>query len=237
METGVVTPMTLLLLGGLADFGTLLVLISLPQVQALVSSAMLAAVKILAIAGLVLKMLCRRSQRPRHRREPYKVTMVLVGALLLSSMHAIYFIFLFVKTNMLMFVLPTLTCIFNASALFVFGVVVDQLFPSLGTLAAPTPPVEKGRNKDFKPIECTYRRFEGQLGGDDVDGTCSICLEEFQSQDLLAELPCRHVFHAPCAHQWMYSSTISSRTVCPMRCKVHAKNQEKQRWPTDTYYV
>eukprot|EP00928_Gymnodinium_smaydae_P075804 TRINITY_DN58819_c0_g1_i1.p1 TRINITY_DN58819_c0_g1~~TRINITY_DN58819_c0_g1_i1.p1 ORF type:complete len:179 (-),score=14.36 TRINITY_DN58819_c0_g1_i1:46-582(-) len=139
--------------------------------------------------------------------------------------------------QVLMFVLPTLTCIFNASALFVFGVVVDQLFPSLGTLAAPTPPVEKGRNKDFKPIECTYRRFEGQLGGDDVDGTCSICLEEFQSQDLLAELPCRHVFHAPCAHQWMYSSTISSRTVCPMRCKVHAKNQEKQRWPTDTYYV
>eukprot|EP00927_Polykrikos_kofoidii_P052530 TRINITY_DN46408_c0_g1_i1.p1 TRINITY_DN46408_c0_g1~~TRINITY_DN46408_c0_g1_i1.p1 ORF type:complete len:340 (+),score=52.31 TRINITY_DN46408_c0_g1_i1:198-1217(+) len=36
---------------------------------------------------------------------------------------------------------------------------------------------------------------------------CSICLENFISDDLLTELPCAHFFHVDCVARWFHSST------------------------------
>jgi hypothetical protein len=40
-------------------------------------------------------------------------------------------------------------------------------------------------------------------------GSCTICLSEFEPQDDVAELPCRHFFHRPCIMTWLsqYKST------------------------------
>ena len=49
-----------------------------------------------------------------------------------------------------------------------------------------------------------------------VDETCSICLCNFQSTDLVKELLCRHCFHASCLNNWLVINEI-----CPL-CKRRA---------------
>eukprot|EP00931_Biecheleriopsis_adriatica_P023777 TRINITY_DN14943_c0_g1_i2.p1 TRINITY_DN14943_c0_g1~~TRINITY_DN14943_c0_g1_i2.p1 ORF type:complete len:303 (+),score=43.57 TRINITY_DN14943_c0_g1_i2:108-1016(+) len=45
------------------------------------------------------------------------------------------------------------------------------------------------------------------------DQCCSVCLAELRAGDLVSELPCGHVFHAPCINEW-----LKVRPRCPMRC-------------------
>mmetsp|Transcript_381 Transcript_381/g.1310 ORF Transcript_381/g.1310 Transcript_381/m.1310 type:complete len:225 (+) Transcript_381:70-744(+) len=44
---------------------------------------------------------------------------------------------------------------------------------------------------------------------------CAICLEEFEAQDRMVQLPCKHVFHPLCAARWL----ARGRGECPLcRC-------------------
>lgn len=46
-----------------------------------------------------------------------------------------------------------------------------------------------------------------------VDGMCSICLQEFDREDLVGWLPgCRHLFHAACITRWL----DQERFTCPL---------------------
>lgn len=60
------------------------------------------------------------------------------------------------------------------------------------------------------------------LGGRDI-GTvdtelagpaCSVCLVDFEHNDMLCRLPCMHVFHKDCVHKWLRNSS----KLCPL-CK------------------
>jgi len=42
---------------------------------------------------------------------------------------------------------------------------------------------------------------------------CSICLEAFQAEENLVQLPCRHEFHAECMYKWLH---CSSQGRCPL---------------------
>mmetsp|Transcript_43529 Transcript_43529/g.114891 ORF Transcript_43529/g.114891 Transcript_43529/m.114891 type:complete len:257 (-) Transcript_43529:208-978(-) len=48
-----------------------------------------------------------------------------------------------------------------------------------------------------------------------VNGSCVICLNEFETGDGVRDLFCGHRFHQACVDQWLAVSSI-----CPMRCSV-----------------
>lgn len=39
--------------------------------------------------------------------------------------------------------------------------------------------------------------------GDDEDGECVICLEEWRVGDMSREMPCKHRFHGECVKKWL----------------------------------
>ncbi|KAK9283108.1 hypothetical protein L1049_011339 [Liquidambar formosana] len=61
------------------------------------------------------------------------------------------------------------------------------------------------------------RKYQKGLGLVGEDGTCAICLSEFEEGEQLRTLPeCLHSFHAPCIDMWLYSHLN-----CPM-CRADA---------------
>ncbi|XP_026456699.1 RING-H2 finger protein ATL39-like [Papaver somniferum] len=45
---------------------------------------------------------------------------------------------------------------------------------------------------------------------EEVQEKCSVCLSEYENEDMLRFLPCRHAFHTECIDEWLVS-----RTTCP----------------------
>ncbi|KAI3860049.1 hypothetical protein MKX03_003124 [Papaver bracteatum] len=45
---------------------------------------------------------------------------------------------------------------------------------------------------------------------EEVQEKCSVCLSEYENEDMLRFLPCRHAFHTECIDEWLIS-----RTTCP----------------------
>lgn len=57
-----------------------------------------------------------------------------------------------------------------------------------------------------------FEEFEG-LEETNGDGVCSICLGEFEREELVSRLPgCRHLFHAICITRWL----DWDRFTCPL---------------------
>ncbi|KAF8027199.1 hypothetical protein BT93_E0189 [Corymbia citriodora subsp. variegata] len=57
----------------------------------------------------------------------------------------------------------------------------------------------------------TVRRYKKDDGGL-IEGTCSVCLSEFQEDESIRLLPkCTHVFHVPCIDTW-----LKSHSNCPL---------------------
>ncbi|KAK3428818.1 hypothetical protein EUGRSUZ_E00274 [Eucalyptus grandis] len=55
---------------------------------------------------------------------------------------------------------------------------------------------------------CRYKKHDGGL----IEGTCSVCLSEFQEDESIRLLPkCTHVFHVPCIDTW-----LKSHSNCPL---------------------
>lgn len=50
--------------------------------------------------------------------------------------------------------------------------------------------------------------------------TCSICLTEYQPEDLAKEMYCGHVFHGACIDTWLRPGNVRR---CPMRCKLPSR--------------
>ncbi|KGN62717.1 RING-H2 finger protein ATL54 [Cucumis sativus] len=59
---------------------------------------------------------------------------------------------------------------------------------------------------------CKYKKSEGLIEGTD----CSVCLSEFQEDEMLRLLPkCSHAFHIGCVDTW-----LRTHTTCPL-CRAH----------------
>mmetsp|Transcript_24814 Transcript_24814/g.65571 ORF Transcript_24814/g.65571 Transcript_24814/m.65571 type:complete len:295 (-) Transcript_24814:204-1088(-) len=58
--------------------------------------------------------------------------------------------------------------------------------------------------------------------GEAAQETCVVCLDDFQAEDVVAELPCGHVFHPTCAHRWLVQDWR-----CPLRCALDARQAAK----------
>merc|ERR1719197_2462125 len=53
----------------------------------------------------------------------------------------------------------------------------------------------------------------GDEGGDKLDGTCTVCMEEWADGDDVRTLPCLHHFHTNCIDEW-----LKRNKTCPI-CK------------------
>ena len=61
-----------------------------------------------------------------------------------------------------------------------------------------------------------------------VDSTCSICLMQFQAEDVItysSNKACQHVFHQDCILRWIY---IKNRCPCCHRTFLHDQDQHKK---------
>lgn len=78
----------------------------------------------------------------------------------------------------------------------------------------PTPLDEEKRQKlqHYKYSELTPRLLERES----VDNTCSICTMNYENDDKLTLLPCKHYYHDDCINQWL--SKFSKK--CPI-CRVN----------------
>jgi hypothetical protein len=48
-----------------------------------------------------------------------------------------------------------------------------------------------------------YREIVGGRSAEEVDATCPICLSEFDLDEKLRVLPCKHHFHDGCVDEWL----------------------------------
>ncbi|CAD8074324.1 unnamed protein product [Paramecium sonneborni] len=54
---------------------------------------------------------------------------------------------------------------------------------------------------------------------------CSICCNQFQKDELIIQLPCKHIYHKSCVEIWLQSSTKCPN--CRSDVLEHLREQEK----------
>jgi hypothetical protein len=75
---------------------------------------------------------------------------------------------------------------------------------------------ERLRQEPLLPFEELEIQTEQYHSGKSLrEGTCSVCLDDFQEEELIKELPlCHHLFHAHCLKQWYEMSKVDTCPVC-----------------------
>jgi hypothetical protein len=103
----------------------------------------------------------------------------------------------------------------------VFGIILSSIIRLMATLtvfyrsfqpdvqAASLPPEPLGAPQkliDSIPLalHCSC------ISGEDT-GSCAVCLEDFDDNDMLRRLPCNHTFHQKCVDKW-----LKQNKVCPL---------------------
>lgn len=86
-------------------------------------------------------------------------------------------------------------------------------------------------------IVASCRRCTNQYLILQKDRTCPICLEPFQTQEILRRCPkCVNDFHKECLHRWLFSQRLRYNcTPCPIcRCElVYKANNPMENWLTE----
>mmetsp|Transcript_76145 Transcript_76145/g.223239 ORF Transcript_76145/g.223239 Transcript_76145/m.223239 type:complete len:283 (+) Transcript_76145:62-910(+) len=57
-----------------------------------------------------------------------------------------------------------------------------------------------------------------------LEGSCLVCLGDFEGSDVIGQLPCGHGFHRRCIEEW-----LAVRPQCPLRC-LRKKRGSGGRW-------
>ncbi|KAL8437709.1 hypothetical protein ACSSS7_000734 [Eimeria intestinalis] len=77
--------------------------------------------------------------------------------------------------------------------------------------------LERLKEEPWAKIRCTHDAATDVLYPGVFDAAiCSICLCEFQPEELIRTLPCGHIFHSVCITRW-----FKSHASCPLRCHIN----------------
>jgi len=86
----------------------------------------------------------------------------------------------------------------------------------------------------MKLIKSNTRRLKYTLGAiDQEDATCAICLCEYEENEEIRYLPCKHHFHATCIDQWFLTTKSETGMSCPL-CKHSLNEKTKKKAETTT---
>jgi hypothetical protein len=91
------------------------------------------------------------------------------------------------------------------------------------------PPPTSKKALDTLPVfyytlarEYCMKNREGRL---EQDNCCTICLDYYQTNDKLIQLPCQHIFHHSCSHPW-----LAKNNTCPQcRFELPVEDAQKER--------
>lgn len=79
---------------------------------------------------------------------------------------------------------------------------------------------ERLQRLGLNPRSCLEKRElveQLQGAGGSSGATCSICCEDYVSEDVVRVLPCSHRYHLECIDKWFLSSTDRTKEpACPM---------------------
>ncbi|KAE8666053.1 galactosyltransferase family protein [Hibiscus syriacus] len=102
---------------------------------------------------------------------------------------------------------------------FIQGMVVIEGASNLEAL------VRGWANKDGHPpaSKASIEAMPSVDVGEDEDGECVVCLEEWKAEELAKEMPCKHKFHGECIEKWL--EIHGSCPVC--RYKMSVDDEEK----------
>ncbi|CAA7031179.1 unnamed protein product [Microthlaspi erraticum] len=83
---------------------------------------------------------------------------------------------------------------------------------------------KQGRSPASKSsVESMPRVVIGE--GQEKEGSCPICLEEWSGGDVAAEMPCKHRFHSKCVEEW-----LGIHATCPLcRYEMPVDEEEKEK--------
>eukprot|EP00884_Botryococcus_braunii_P006848 jgi/Botrbrau1/16164/Bobra.0272s0002.1 len=127
----------------------------------------------------------------------------------------------------------TATAPTNQSSLFTSGTRFDQVVQAIQRLplevymtkedlqglplrALKAKLIERGLARQGELLDKETAIANILAAGGSSSGTCSICCEDYQSEDVLRVLRCNHRFHVACVDQWfLSSSTTSMHVACP----------------------
>jgi len=86
----------------------------------------------------------------------------------------------------------------------------------------------------LKLIKSNTRRLKYTLGAiDQEDATCAICLCEYEENEEIRYLPCKHHFHVTCIDQWFLTTKSETGMSCPL-CKHGLNEKDKKSETTET---
>ncbi|KAI4314151.1 hypothetical protein L6164_027086 [Bauhinia variegata] len=94
---------------------------------------------------------------------------------------------------------------------------LEALFSELGSNKGGQPPASKDSIDDMPSVEI----------GEDEDGECVICLEEWEAGNVAKKMPCEHKFHPNCIEKWL--GIHGSCLVCRYQMPVDEKDVDKNR--------
>ena len=78
---------------------------------------------------------------------------------------------------------------------------------------------------DPDAIASLPRKAFGELGMPAEDANCLVCQEAMESEDIVAEMPCSHVFHEQCIESW-----LAEQNMCPLCCfRLPAAEDEEEK--------
>jgi hypothetical protein len=91
--------------------------------------------------------------------------------------------------------------------------------PRLYSVPFPEYRISKG---DLEAFGLPKDKLEGERDNLYFNDCCSVCLDDFEENNLVRSLPCRHVFHSQCIDPWF----LNHKRLCPV-CKSDVMSQDK----------
>jgi E3 ubiquitin-protein ligase RNF115/126 len=84
------------------------------------------------------------------------------------------------------------------------------------------PPASKLAVDSLERVECNEENIKTLRKDSGCDNSCSVCKEEFELQQKLIYLPCKHIYHDECILPW-----LKERNSCPT-CRFELPSEDSE---------